>query len=61
MNEKNKEQKDECKLEIKKFRRRKQDEQVICTIKKDSNHISYQDLVIQKKRAKRLLKHRSLD
>ena len=32
-----------------------QDEEAICTISKDSNHISNQDLITEKARAKKLL------
>ena len=64
MSDKSKEQKGERKEEKKEFRKRKiqeilQDEEIICTINKDSN-ISSRDLITQKEWRKRLLKKEAL-
>ena len=64
MSDKSKEQKGERKEEKKEFSKRKiqeieQDEEIICTISKDSN-ISSPDLITQKEWRKRLLKKEAL-
>ena len=60
MNDKSKEQKGERKEEKKEFRKTKiqeieQDEEIICTVNKDSN-ISSADLITQKERRKKITK-----
>ena len=66
MNYKNEEQKNDNREVIKEFKKRKikdieQDKEAICTIRKESNHISNQGLSTPKERRKILLKQRCSD